>query len=198
MAMKQKQSQGAGATMTRRNRLRRVVILCRNFAWNLAYYRAGQMPQNVVLHDASNSEANFWRVAGANFLDVCVLEWCKLLPDPKDQHHWSRVVSDTVGFKNVLLLHLGIDDATFEQEITAMRRYRDKFLAHLDSDLTMHIPVLDKAKQAVWLYHGYVVQHEASAGDLGGLPIVLDPGYATCEAEASAIYRRNRPDEPRR
>lgn len=28
-------------TMSRRDRLRRVVILCRNFARNLAYYHAG-------------------------------------------------------------------------------------------------------------------------------------------------------------
>ena len=30
------------ATMPRQDRLRRVVILCRNFAVNLAYYRVGR------------------------------------------------------------------------------------------------------------------------------------------------------------
>jgi hypothetical protein len=183
---------GTAPPMTRRDRLRRVVILCRNFAWNLAYYRAGQKPENVVLCDAHSRAANFWRIVGGNFIDLCVLEWCKLLAEPKGKHHWSGIVSDAVGFKNALLQDMGIDDAMFEREIAVMRQYRDKFLAHLDSDYTMNIPTLDKAKQAVWFYHAYVVQHEAKPGDLSGLPLALDPDYEECEAEAGTVYSRNR------
>jgi hypothetical protein len=72
-----------------------------------------------------------------------------------------------------------------------MRKYRDKFLAHLDSENVMQIPVLDVAKKAVWFYHSYIVQHEAQPGDLDGLPVELDHGYAQCEEEARAIYERN-------
>jgi len=57
----------------------------------------------------------------------------------------------------------------------------------------MRSPVLDVAKEAVWFYHGHVVRDEAAAGDLVGLPLVLDPGYAECADDAGPIYDRNKP-----
>ena len=86
---------------------------------------------------------------------------------------------------------LGIDEAAFQKEIQVMREYRDKFLAHLDSDETMNIPALDVAKKGVWFYHTYVVHHEAEPGDLAALPVELDAGYAQCEDEARAIFEHN-------
>jgi hypothetical protein len=177
------------ATMSRRDRLRRVVILCRNFAVNLGYYRVGRRPEHLPLQHAQRG--NFWRATNGNFIDMSVLEWCKLFADPKGKHHWSKIVSDPVGFKRELLNHLGIDEAALQKEIEAMRKYRDKFLAHLDSDPVMNIPALNVAKKAVWFYHAYVVQHEAQPGDLEGLPVELDAGYTQCENEAQAIYIHN-------
>lgn len=179
-------------TMSRRDRLRRVVILCRNFAVNLAYYRVGQRPEHEILGNAHNAEANFWRTASNNFMDICVLEWCKLFAEQKGKHCWLTVVADPVSFKGELLQHLGLDGAAFEREVEAMRHYRDKFLAHLDSEHRMSIPSLEIAKGAVWFYHAYVVRNEIPPGDLAGLPSVLDPGYAHCEAEAREIYNRNK------
>ncbi len=72
-----------------------------------------------------------------------------------------------------------------------MRRYRDKFLAHLDSDEVMNIPSLEIAKNAVRFYHTYIVQHEAQGDDLVGLPTDLDSGYAQCGKEAQTIYEHN-------
>lgn len=178
------------APMSRRERLRRVVILCRNFAVNLAYYRVGRRPEHSGLFDAQRW-GNFWRAANGNFIDICVLEWCKLFADSNGKHHWSRIVSDPANFKAQLLTHLGIDEATFEKEIEVMRRYRDKFLAHLDSDEVMNIPALEIAKESVWFYHAYVVQQEAQPGDLDGLPVELDIGYSQCENVARTIYERN-------
>ena len=71
-----------------------------------------------------------------------------------------------------------------------MRSYRDKFLAHLDSEEVMNIPSLDVAKRAVWFYHGYVVAHEADPEDLANLPLSLDAGYKQAEQEARAVYRQ--------
>lgn len=176
--------------MTRRERLRRVVILCRNFAINLAYYRVGLKPEHSALLDFAR-RGNFWRVVNGNCLDIAVLEWCKLFADPDAKHHWRRIVSDPGRFNNELLSYLGIDEAAFQKEIESMRRYRDKFLAHLDSDEVMNIPVLDIPKKSVWFYHAYLVQHEAQAGDLDGLPANLDAGYVQCEKKAQAIYEHN-------
>lgn len=178
------------ATMSGRERLRRVVILCRNIAVNLAYYRVGRKAEHLHLQDYQE-RGNFWRAVSGNFIDICALEWCKLFADPKGKHHWRKVVSDPANFETQLLNHLGIDEAAFQKEIEVIRQYRDKFLAHLDADEVMNIPALDIAKKAVWFYHAYVVQHEAQRGDLAGLPVELDAGYAQCEDEARAIYERN-------
>jgi hypothetical protein len=178
------------SSMTKRERLRRVAILCRNFAVNLAYYRVGRKPEHLHLQDYEQ-RGNFWRAVSGNFIDICVLEWCKLFADGNGKHHWSKIVSDPVGFKSELMNHLGIDEAAFQREIDVMRKYRDKFLAHLDSDEVMQIPSLNIAKKAVWFYYAYVVQHEAQPGDLAGFPGDLDAGYAQCEEKAQAIYVRN-------
>ena len=179
-----------GSAVSRRDRIRRVVILCRNFAVNLAYYRVGQRAEHLHLQDYQ-TRGNFWIVASGNSIDICVLEWCKLFADPKEKHHWRRIVADPEGFRVELMNHLGIDQAALQREIKVMRQYRDKFLAHLDSDEVANIPALDIAKKAVWFYHAYVVQHEAQPGDLDGLPVKLDAGYRHCEKEAQAIYEHN-------
>jgi hypothetical protein len=177
--------------MPRKDRLRRVVILCRDFARNLAYYRTGQRREHQGLLDpAKNTSANFWRVMNGNCIDVCVLEWCKLFADGKGKHYWANVVTDQADFQKSLLDHLGLGAAAFQQEIETMRRYRDKFLAHLDSDYTMNVPTLDVAKKAVWFFHAHIVSHEAKSEDLAGLPVQLDEGYKESEAEAEAVYRR--------
>src|SRR5487761_1244632 len=156
-------------TMSRRDRLRRVVILCRNFAVNLAYYRVAHRPEHKPLGNPHNAEANFWRTVGNNFIDICVLEWCKLFAEQKGKHCWLNVVADPVHFRDKLLQHLGLDGAAFEREVEAMRHYRDKFLAHLDSEHRMSIPSLEIAKGAVWFYHDCVVRNEVSPGDLADL-----------------------------
>ncbi len=69
-----------------------------------------------------------------------------------------------------------------------MRHYRDKFVAHLDSEREMNIPGFDVPKKCVWFYHAHVVCHEAKVGDLEGLALELDSRYAICEAEAKAVF----------
>jgi hypothetical protein len=64
-----------------------------------------------------------------------------------------------------------------------MRRYRDKFVAHLDSDPKMDIPLLKAALAADSFYHGQIVRVEAAAGDLFGLADTSDKfakGYEQC------------------
>lgn len=177
------------AAMPRKDRLRRVAKLCLSFARNLAYYRVAQRPDYASILDQPKV-GSFWTVANGNFIDVCVLEWCKLLGDPKGKHNWYNIVSDPNSFQSQLLGHLGITEAEFDEEIEKMRRYRDKFLAHLDSDYVMDIPTLDIAKKSVWFYYAHVVNHEAQPGDLAGLVYDLDTGYAECEAEAAGVYRQ--------
>ena len=63
--------------MTRRERVRRLFLLCTHFLRNLAFYRAGR-------HRGQLKRKNqYWTVVTNNCLDHCVLEWCKLFADPK-------------------------------------------------------------------------------------------------------------------
>jgi hypothetical protein len=138
-----------------------------------------------------NSHANFWRAVSGNCIDLCVLDWCKLFTESNGKHYWGNIVSDPADFKTRLLTHLGIDEAAFQKEILVMRQYRDKFLAHLDSDPIMNIPGLDTAKKAVWFYYAHVVPYEGTPTDMVAIPAELDSGYASWESEAREIYSHN-------
>jgi hypothetical protein len=124
-----------------------------------------------------------------NFVDMCVLEWCKLFADRNGKHFWGTVVTAPDSFK-AGLRHLRLDEGAFQNKIEEMRRLRDKHIAHQDSDSIGYTPKLDIAKKAVWFYHAQVVNQEANRADLERLPVELDAGYAECEEEAKAIYRR--------
>ena len=177
--------------MPREDRLRRVAVLCTSFARNLVYYRtAWHEDHRHLLDPKKTSTANFWRAINGNFIDVCVLEWCKLFADTNDKHHWTRIVARPDDFYAALLAHLAVDEAGFQEQITAMRRYRDKFLAHLDSDYVMNIPALDIPKKATWFYYAHLLNNEAAAGRMAGFPEDIDRAYHETEQEAAAIYRR--------
>jgi hypothetical protein len=177
--------------LTRRERLRRVVILCASFARNVAYFRAGQSQTGSAGRAPSQPCSAFWTQVSANFLDISVLEWCKLLGDEKDKHFWRNVVTDPGAFEANLLANLAMTASDFEDLGKKMRRYRDKFVAHLDSDAKMDIPRLTAALAANSFYHGHIVRVEAAAGDLFGLADTSEKfakGYEQCFKEAQRAY----------
>ena len=179
--------------LPRRDRLRRVVILCCQFFRNLAYYRVGSKHPTGWKEPPLGPTASFWRIVNGNFIDACVLEWCKLIGDAKGQHCWGRIVSDKAKFKVELLKHLNVSESQFEKFCLEMREYRDKFIAHLDSELVMNIPTLDLARKSVEFYHAYVVANEAQSGDLRGLPDTtnkLQGGYKAAKEEAEFVYKK--------
>ena len=180
-----------GKPLTRRERLRRVVILSASFARNVAYFRAGQSRTGSQARVPSSSHSGFWRQVSSNFLDIAVLEWCKLLGDDRDKHFWRNVVTDSTAFEAGLLANLRMKESDFADFAKKMRRYRDKFVAHLDSDATMDIPRLDAALAANSFYHGHIVTVEAAAGDLFGLADTSEKfvqGYEQCLTEAKEAY----------
>ncbi len=177
--------------MSRKDRLRRVVILCCSFARNLAYYRVGWGKEHEpLLHEGDS--AYFWMKVNSNFRDMCVLEWCKLFADKKGKHYWEKIVCNTADFKTGLLAFLGLDEGAFQKEIEKMRKYRDEFVAHLDSAYMAYPPRFVVPKNAVWFYHAHIFNREAKPGDLAGLQVELDALYRQCEVEANAVYQRAR------
>src|SRR5690606_7363383 len=134
-------------SMTRRQRLRRVALLCCHCLRNLSFYRAGWRRRTMRQQD------QFWVNANGNFLEICVLEWCKLFGDKRGKHYWAKVVSDPAQFRAGLLRTVKATDDQFESYIKEMRTYRDQFVAHLDDAEMMQIPRLRLAgKSAAYLY----------------------------------------------
>ncbi len=184
--------------LPRRDRLRRVAMLCCAFARNVAFYRAGWADKAQPFLSEHHSEASFWRQVNGNFFDMAVLDWCKLFGDQKHilrnrlgKHHWRRVVSDPEEFEARLLAQLETNGEGFAALITKMRDYRDTFVAHLDDGLIMNLPELEAARVAVAFYHRHIVETEAKPGDLAGLPSVDEfaRGNDQCTQEAARVYR---------
>lgn len=177
--------------LTRCERLRRVVLVCGYFMRNLAYYRAGFRDNSVGKKELKGRGSNFWLHASSNFLDAAVMEWCKLFGDKHGKHHWSKIVSDPAIFEAELLKYLNVDSDRFAKHIETIRRYRDKFAAHLDSDRVMHIPDFEMAKAAVEFYHKWIVQKETqSLEELEGLVTDLGRCYEDAAEEAQRIYEK--------
>jgi hypothetical protein len=85
-----------------------------------------------------------------------------------------------------------MDATTFDSYLDAMRDYRDKFVAHLDSERVVNIPILDVAKSSVEFYHAYLPSYEIQAWELVNLPDTVEKlraGYEQCEAEATRVYQ---------
>ena len=102
-------------------------------------------------------------------------------------------MSDPENFETRLLTHLDLDAEGFAVLISKMREYRDRFVAHLDDELTMYPPELEIARLAVMFYYRHVVESEAASEDMAGLPTVehFASGDMQCADEAAAIYRVN-------
>lgn len=127
--------------------MRRTAGLCGYCLRNLAFHRAW----HDVRHRYAGDE--FWITTGNNFIDVAVLEWCKLFADHKGKFHWKKIVTDKSAFKGRLLHVIGQSEAEFAIYIDEMKTYRDKFVAHLDYEESMFIPetkVMEKT--SVFLY----------------------------------------------
>jgi hypothetical protein len=140
--------------VTRRTRLRRTAILCLHFLRNLGFYRAwNAAPQ-------TRRREQFWISLNANFIDMTVLEWCKLFGDRKAMHHWSKSVTDHVAFANGLRQRTGMTETGFEAYRLIVREYRDKFVAHLDELPTMQIPDLQPALESVRYLYTYLLENE--------------------------------------
>lgn len=144
--------------MTRRQLLRRVGILCCHFLRNLAFYKAGWSRGKATF------QGQFWTNANGNFLDICVLEWCKLFGDKRGKHYWRKVITDQPAFFGGLLNAINLTEPEFDAYVEEMKTYRDKFVAHLDAEEVMHIPNLRVARKSLSFLYGYLFANEEQDG----------------------------------
>ena len=170
--------------MTRRQRLRRVGILCCHCLRNLAFYKAGWQNGCLIFSD------QFWVNVNGNFLDICVLEWCKLFGDSCGKHYWQKVISDPATFFNGLLQELRMTETEFNSYLTEMRTYRDKFVAHLDLEEVMHIPKLAVTQKSVCYLYDYLLAHEDEGNFFVDAPTKASAFYERFAKEGKTVYQK--------
>lgn len=101
-------------------------------------------------------QEQFWITLNGNFIDTCLLEWCKLFGDLKAKYHWSRCITDADHFLGGLYARTGMDAAAFEAFRVEVRAYRDKFVAHLDELNQIQIPRLQPVIDSVHYLYQYL------------------------------------------
>ena len=172
--------------MTRSQHLRRVAILCCHCLRNLAFYKAGWH------NGKSKLISQFWLSANGNFLDIAVLEWCKLFADTRGKHFWRKAITDDVSFQEGLLAEIGLSETEFEDYVNQMRTYRDKFIAHLDSEEVMHIPLLQSAVNSTVYLYDYLLETEETGGCFADAQKGGSKFYGKFLEEGKAVYEKNR------
>lgn len=170
--------------MTRKKRLRRVGILCCHCLRNIAFYKAGWRDGALKLDD------QFWINVNSNFLDIAVLEWCKLFADSQGKHFWRKVISDPVTFWHGFLEKLGLHEAGFQEYVKVMRTYRDKFVAHLDTKDTMNIPKLKVSINSTMYLYDYLLAHEEEDDCLSDGPRSASSFYNRFFDHGTSVYEK--------
>ena len=146
------------------------------------YYRAGWNADMPVF-----PRTDLWATLNSNFLDIAVIEWCKLFAETKAYYTWRRVVVDPDPFIPQLFSDYGATKDEWDTYVGSMRTYRDKFLAHLDRRNEMDIPVMDLAQFSIF-YIFDTMRAEQSSGVFRGLPQDLRTYSAGCMDEAARLY----------
>jgi hypothetical protein len=167
-------------------KIRRVINLCVLFTRNMAYYKAG-----YLCLKKSSVKSDFIITTWGNFIDVAVLEWCKLFGSYKDHHHWNNIFENEIDeFRKLLLKQIGMSKHEFESYHHTMKNYRDVFAAHWDNDAEGKIPTLDSALECVVFLHAYVFQNFYNINALNDKVKDLSLYYDICFKEAEFHYKK--------
>ena len=170
--------------MTRIQRLRRTGILCCHCLRNLAFYRSAWRKGSLKLTQ------QFWVNVNGNFLDIAVLEWCKLFADSRGKHYWRKSISDPDAFWCGLMNQLTITDDQFDDCVNQMRTYRDKFVAHLDSEAVMQIPQLDIVVDSTSYLYDYLLANEEEDRCFSDAPSSAADFFSRFLREGEAVYQK--------
>jgi hypothetical protein len=173
-----------GDQMASRQKLRWAAILCNHAISNIACYRGGWNGKTLLRTE------EFWKRANGNFLDIAVLEWCKLFAEPKGAHGWRKILSDPTAFEVALLAKLGISHSDLDDYCVEMRTYRDKFVAHLDDNGNANYPTLDLAIGSTKFLYSYLLSTEDKGGYFVGLPCNPEMTYRSELSNAKNHYGR--------
>jgi len=114
-------------------RTMQIAISCIN---NIAAYKANWQKIDGV--DKLIVDRHFWVLMNGNFLNVAVLDWCKLFAESNGKHHWSCSFKNE--WKEQLFARMAMSQSKFKKELGLVNEYRSKFVAHLDDPIAMNYP----------------------------------------------------------
>lgn len=154
-----------------------------HFLRNAAYYRAWNAAP------VPRRREQFWITVNGNFIDICVLEWCKIFGDSRAKHHWSKCVTDQPAFCKRLYSHIGLSEAEFEGYRLELRTYRDKFVAHLDELNEMKIPNIQPAIDSVRFLYQHMLAVEDNLNAFHDDPRNANAQYQTHLREGRTAHR---------
>jgi hypothetical protein len=162
------------------DRQRRVARLCCHCIRNIAFYRAW------YLEHKPHEDKNFWVNANGNFLDIAVMEWCKLFAE-NGKHDWTTAVMHNATFLNDMLAAIGKTEQEWDEYKKAMRKYRDKFVAHWDDLDAIKIPELDSGRDSAVYLLDHLVEVEGEGPEQWeGVPYPAADFYAQRLADGRA------------
>lgn len=169
--------------MNRCERTRRTALVCCHCLRNVAFYRAGWRGGHI------RRQHQFWISANSAFLDAAVLEWSKIFGEWNAKHHWRKLVPDEALFRTSLLLELSMSEKSFARYVACIRKYRDKFVAHLDEELVMYIPHMRIARKSVAFLFNYLRHHQTLGAYLLDAPSSAGQFYKAMYCHAYSEYR---------
>ncbi len=113
-------------------------------------------------------QQNYWILIFNNFLDMAVLEWCKVFGSHGEPTHWKNLVDDHTSFRTGLLRRLELDEDKWEAYWKDMKEYRDYQIAHYKKPPNLtNYPSLDIALEASYYYYEWIIQKLRSLGHSG-------------------------------
>ena len=138
---------------------------------------------------ASWEHADFWIATHNNFLDVGILEWCKLFTESGGKHHWRQTISDHPAFLVALTQVTSKTEAEFTEYQDWLRRYRNRFLAHLDEDNVFRLPPMTVAVASTKLLLQWLLEKEDDCDALPVDHITAEAFYIHVLEDARAVFR---------
>jgi hypothetical protein len=157
--------------MNKRKKIRLSCSVCLSFARNYAFYLSAwnedgspfvggkitQLSENTYSKQVININVG-------NAIDIATLEWCKLFGSYRQEKlHWQKVVKNKSNFKPILLKHFDDSESTWNSYHSAILKYRNKRVAHLDETDTevIYVPFFEKALNLIFDYYDYLIDIES-------------------------------------
>lgn len=126
---------------------------------------------------------NYWILIYNNFLDIAVLEWCKVFGTDSEPTHWKTIVNDHTAFREGLLNCIGLDENEWSAFWENVNSYRNNIIAHFKKVDDLSYPFLDVIIKSSFYYYKWL-QKELETHGIIQEPEDLENYYRRCLSQA--------------